>query len=90
MLVGTPIRELREMVEDLLRIGMEDVRPVLVNQQAGIVVAVVGVAADVRPAVDDEDALVALARETFRKHAAGKAGADDQPIVHGTTPPPSR
>ena len=48
MLVGTPIRELREMVEDLLRIGMEDVRPVLVDQQAGIVVAVIGVAADVR------------------------------------------
>ena len=57
-------------------------RAVLVDQQAGLVVAVIGVAADMGAAVDDEHALVALARETLGKHAAGKAGADDQPIIH--------
>ena len=72
------------MIEDLLGVGMEDVRAVLVDQQAVIVVAVVGIAADVRAAVDEEDALVALARETFRENAAGEARADNQPIVHGT------
>ena len=70
------------MIEDLLGVGVEDMRAVLVDQEPGFVVAVVGVAADMRAPVDDEDALAALARETLRENAAGKAGADDQPIIH--------
>ena len=52
VLVRPPLGELREVVEDVARVGVEDVRPVLVDQDARFVVVVVGVAADVRPLVD--------------------------------------
>ena len=59
VLVGPPLGELRQVLEDVGRVGVEDVRPVGVDQDAGVVVAVVGVAADVRALVDDEHALAA-------------------------------
>ena len=62
---------------------MKDVRAVLVDQHAVLVVAVVGVAADVRPLVDEQDTLAEAGREPLRQHAAGEAGADDQIIKHG-------
>ena len=61
---------------------MEDVRAVGVDEDAGVVVAVVGVAADVRALVDDQHAQAQLAGEPLRQHAAGEAGADDE-VVEG-------
>ena len=47
-----------EIVEDISRIGVKDVGAVAVDQNAVVVVVVVGVARDVWPLVDDQDLLV--------------------------------
>ena len=60
---------------------MEDVRPVLVDQDAVVVVVVVGVAADVVAPVDDEHALPELRRQALGHHRAGEAGPDDQHVA---------
>jgi hypothetical protein len=49
-----------QVLEDLGTVGVEDVRPVLVHQDAVVVVVVVGVAADVIATIDEEDALLPL------------------------------
>ena len=82
MLVGTPVGEAREIGEDLARVGVEDVRPVLVDEHAVLVVVVVGVAADVRPLVDEQDGLVQLRGQPLRQDAAGETGANDQIVEH--------
>src|SRR5690348_9186783 len=71
------------MLEDRLAVGMEDVRPVLVDQEAGFIVSVIGIAADMRPTVDQKHLFVTLAREPFGNDAAGEPGADHEPIKHG-------
>ena len=78
VLVGPPRGEAREVVEDALRVRVEDVRPVAVDEQAVVVVVVVRVAGDVRALVDDEHALAELGREPFGEDGAGEAGADDE------------
>ena len=59
---------------------MEDVRPVFVDEHAGVVVVVVSVAGDVVAAVHDEDLFVAHTGETLGEHAAGESRADDEVI----------
>ncbi len=66
---------------------MEDVRAVLMDQDAGFVVAVIGVPADMGAPVDDEHAFVPHVRETLGQDAAGKARADDQPVIHDPVTP---
>ncbi len=61
---------------------MEDVRPILVNQHAGIVVMVVGIAADVHALVDDEDLAAGVSGEPFRHDRPGKAGSDNEVVEH--------
>ena len=61
---------------------MEDVRPVLVDQRAVLVITVIGVAADMVAAIDQENRLVALVGKALSEHAAGETGTDNQPIVH--------
>ena len=53
---------------------MEDVRPVLVNENAGLVVVVVRIAADMRPLVADQHFLAGVRGETLRDRRAGEAG----------------
>ena len=86
VLVGAPLGEPRQVLEDLARVGVEDVRPVLVDEDAVLVVVVVGVAADVRPLVDDQDLLAGACRQPLREHAAGEAGADDEIVEHTHRP----
>ena len=50
------------------------------QEDAGRIVSVVGVSPDVRASVDDQHAAVELAGQSFRQHASGKAGADDQVV----------
>ncbi len=83
VLVGPPLGEARQVVDDALSIGVEDVRPVAMDQHARFVVIIVGVAADVRPPVDDQHALVQPGGQTLGQHAAGEPGADDQ-VVEAT------
>ena len=83
MLVESPLRELREMIEDHLRVGVKDMRPIAMDEDARIVVVVVCVAADVGSAIDQHNALVAAGSDLARDHASGKSGTDDQPVKHG-------
>jgi hypothetical protein len=82
VLVGPPRREPRQIVEDAARVGVEDMRPVLMDQHAGRIGLVISVAGDVVAPVDHHDALAPLVGETLREHAPGKPRPDDQPIVH--------
>ena len=81
MLVRPPLGELRQIVDDLLAVGVEDVRPVLVIQDAGLVRLVIGIAADMRPPVDQQHPRAVLAGQALGKNRAGKAGPDDEIIV---------
>jgi hypothetical protein len=56
MLIGPPLGESRQIGEDLARIRVKDVRIVLVDEDALVVVMIVGVAADVRALVNEEHA----------------------------------
>ena len=86
MLIRTPGGELRQVVVDVARIRVEDVRPVLVYEQARFVVVIVGVAADVRPAIADEHLLARVGGEPLGNRCAGEPCADNQVIEHGTLP----
>ena len=57
VLVRAPLGEARQVGRDLVRVGVEDVRPVAVDEDAVLVVVVEGVAADMRAAVDQQHAL---------------------------------
>ncbi len=80
VLVPAPLGELREVIEDLARVRVENVRAVFVHEHARVVVMVVGVARDVVAAVHDEDLFVANARQPFGQHAARVTRPDDQII----------
>ena len=77
MLITPPLGEPGEEFKDLLVVGVEDVGAVLVNQHPGAVRTVVGVAADVAPALRHQHA-PALFRQTPGAHAAGEAGSCNQ------------
>ncbi|MGC4113618.1 MAG: hypothetical protein QM765_02930 [Myxococcales bacterium] len=77
VLVLAPVGELREVGEDFRRVGPKDVRPVDVHQDAGVVRAVVHVAADVLAAVEHDHPLVLLAGQALGEDGAGKAGPHD-------------
>lgn len=66
------------IVEDLARIGAEDVRPILVNQHPRVVVVIVGVPADVWASIEQQDPLVRLSCQAFGQHAAGEPGPHNQ------------
>lgn len=74
MLVGYPAGEAREVVDNSLGIGMEDMRTIAVDENAIGVEFVVGVAADVRAALVDDQNLLASVGEMFGDHAASEVG----------------
>ena len=90
MLVGPPVGEPRQIPEHFRGIGVEDMRSILVDQNAVLVVIVEGVAADVRPLVADQHALAGMSGQTLGDGGAGKAGADDQVVEHDVLQAPSR
>ncbi len=83
MFVGTPFRELREVIEDLLRVRVEDMRAVFVHQHAERIEVVVSVAGDVRTDIAKKHFFACTAREAFRHYTACVASADDQKVIHG-------
>jgi hypothetical protein len=83
VLIRAPLGELRQVLEDVGRVRVEDVRAVRVDQDPRVVVAVVGVATDVRALVDDENALVALAGQPLGEHAAGETRTHHQGVEAG-------
>ncbi len=54
--------------------------PVFVDQDPRIVVAIIGIAADVIAPVDEQDGFAALRRNPFCQHASGEACSDNQPV----------
>ena len=82
MLIRPPLREPRQVLVDLARIGMEDVRPVLVHEHARLIGMIVGIARDMRPAIADQHLLARIAREAFSEHTSGVARANNQVVVH--------
>jgi hypothetical protein len=70
------------VIENGFAVGVEDMRAILVNENAGLVVSIVGIAADMRPAIDHQDLFVTLARQPFGNNAPGETGTDDEPIKH--------
>src|SRR4051794_29755362 len=86
MLVRSPVGELRQIIEDGLAVRMENVRPVLVDQHAGHIMPVVGVAADMRAPIDEQHLVLALTCQPLGDDTAGEPGADHEPIIHAVFP----
>ena len=66
VLVRPPRREARQIVQHGCRVGVEDVRPIRMDQHAGRIDCVIRVAADMRPAVDHEHPPPGPGRQTAR------------------------
>ena len=74
---GVPFCELAQVIDDALRVGAEVMRTVIVQENAGLVIMIVGIAADVFPSFNNEAVFSELTGETFGKNGTGKARADD-------------
>ena len=72
MLIGAPLGELGEILEDLGRIGMEDVRAIAMDEDPRVIKRIKGIAGDVRPPVDEQDARTVFAGKALGQHAAGE------------------
>src|SRR5215210_931393 len=79
VLVPAPFGEVGEVIYDAPRVGVEDMRPVAVYQDAVLVVLVICVPPDVGAPVDHVDPL-ARARQTLGNDAAGIARAYHQDV----------
>ena len=75
-----PFGELAEVLADAVGIRAEIMRAVGVEEDAGGIVMIVGVAGDVVAAIDDQAACAALAGEPLGEHRPGEARADDEVI----------
>ena len=81
VLVAGEVGELPHVVPHPLVGGVEQVRAVLVHLDAGLRLGLgVGVAADVRASLDDEDTLVQLRRHALGDRQAEESGADDEEV----------
>ena len=86
MLIGTPRREMGEIVEYSLGIRVKNVRTVAMDENAGVVIEIISIAADVRPADRSARRSRPSGCQPLRQHAAGKSRADDQVIKHWLPP----
>ena len=66
-----------QIIDDPLRVRAEVVRAVIVEEDAGVIVVIVGVAPDVVALLDNQASLAELASDTLGKHGAGEARAYD-------------
>src|SRR3546814_231606 len=57
MLIRPPLRKAREIIENLCRIGMENMRAILMNEDARGVQAIMRIASDVGAAIDQQHLL---------------------------------
>ena len=81
MLIGSPAGEARQIGEHLVRICVEDVWAVLVDQDPRLVRHVIGVAGDVRAAIDHQHPLAAVRRQPLGHDRAGEARADHNVVI---------
>src|SRR4051794_846811 len=90
MLVGTPLGELRQVLEDLGRVGMEDMRTIAMDENPRVIKGVKGVAGNMRSPVDEQDARAVFAGQALGQHAASESGANDQEVEHRRLRPSAR
>jgi hypothetical protein len=74
MLVSSPFSKLGEILFDMWRIRVKDVRSIPMHQHPGTVQLVEGIAADMRTLVDDKNGSP-MRRESFSNHCAGESCA---------------
>jgi len=77
-----PIGELAEVIHDAGGIGPKVVGAVFVDEDAAVVIVIVGIAANVVAAVNDKAGLATLGGETLGENGPSKASAYDEEI-HG-------
>ena len=82
MLVRSPLRKPTEVVKDLARVRVEDVRAVGMDENARRVVGVVGVAADVPAFVDHQHLSPRVGCQPFSHHGPSESSSDDQIVEH--------
>src|SRR6185437_11035023 len=85
MLIRTPFREPREVLEHLFRVRVENVRAILMDQNAGIIHPVIRIASDMRSAVYQEHAFARAGSKTLRQNRARITCSHDR-HVEGLTP----
>src|SRR3546814_18826759 len=81
MFIGPPSGEAGEIVEYFLRIGVEDVRAIAVDEDSGIVKLVIGIAADMRAAVDQQHLPAAVGGQPFGHDGAREARPDEHAVI---------
>ena len=89
VLIIAPLGEAGQVLIDPPVGGMEDMGAILVDEDAGVVQAVVGIAADMVPAFQHQHPLAAPFGQLPGGYRAGKARADDQAVevlIHWDTP----
>ncbi|KPY78801.1 Unknown protein sequence [Pseudomonas syringae pv. spinaceae] len=85
MLIRPPLGESRQVVDDPLRVGMEDVRTVTMHQHPCCIRVIVCIAGDMRASVDQQHIAPQPLGQTLGDDAAGKPGADDQVVIDAAT-----
>ena len=82
MFIGSPRGELRKVVKHALRVCVKNVRSVFVYQNTTVVEEVVGVPANVVPAVDEQYASIRFVGKPFGEDTPREARPNDQEIKH--------
>src|ERR1044071_4594664 len=80
MLVGTPRSETGKIIENLARVRMKNMWPVLVYENSGRIDRVVCVAANVRATIAEQYRFVRACRKPFCDDTACKSCPDDEVI----------
>jgi len=57
-------------------------RAIAVDQETACIVVIVGIAADMRAPIYDEDLLSKIPRQSFGNDRAGKTGANNEIVEH--------
>jgi len=77
MLIGSPLRELGEILEDLERICVKDVGTIFMNKYTIVIIVVVGIPPDMGALLDNEYFLVSLTCKSLSQNATSQARSHD-------------
>ena len=82
VLVVRPLGKARQEIVDALIKGMVDVRTILVDQDSGLISAVVGVTRNVATAFQNGNAIADSLGETTGANGTGISSTDDNHVVY--------
>ena len=80
--VAVPFGELAEIVPHVFLCGMEDVRPILLDEQTLFVVAIRDITPDVATAIHQQHRLAQVATQSFGQHAPGQPRSSNKGVIH--------